>query len=352
MCGNAMRERSLKYREALSEGLVQAMERNDSIFVTGIAVDYSSGIFGSTTEALKRFGPKRVFDAPAMENALAGIAIGAAAMGKRPVIVHPRADFAFLALDQLINLAAKWKYMFGGRAGSVPLVVRAIIGRGWGQGATHSQSLQSIFAHFPGIAVLMPASAHDAKGLTTAALAADHPSIILEYRSLYETEGPVPEDYFCEEIGRARVVREGRDVTIVATSQMVLEATVAAGTLAEMGIDVEIIDPRSIRPLDEATIVSSVRKTGRLIVVDTSWELCGFASEVAALAAEKAFSALKAPVRRITLPNCPAPVSSSLEAAFYPKASTIIKATAALLGKGSGGTYDAIDMVDNFKGPY
>lgn len=344
--------RVLKYREALSEGLVQAMERDDSIFVTGIAVDYSSGIFGSTTEALRRFGPRRVFDAPAMENALTGIAVGAAAMGKRPMIVHPRNDFMFLAMDQLINLAAKWKYMYGGRAGSVPVVTRAIIGRGWGQGATHSQSLQSILAHFPGLAVVMPASPADAKGLTTAALAASHPTVILEYRSLYETEGEVPEGYYCEKIGVARIVRAGRDLTIVATSQMVREAMIAADALSKEGIDVEIVDPRSIRPLDEATILASVRKTGRLMVADTSWELCGFASEVAALASEKAFYDLKCPVRRITIANSPAPVSLPLEQAFYPKASDLAALAHVMIRGTEGDRFYDIDTSDFFKGPY
>ncbi len=344
--------RNLKYREALSEGLVQAMERDPSIFVTGIAVDYPSGIFGSTVEALRRFGPSRVFDAPAMENALTGIAIGAAAMGKRPVIVHPRNDFMFLAFDQLINLAAKWKYMYGGRAGSVPVVVRAVIGRGWGQGATHSQSLQSVLGHFPGLAVVMPATPADAKGLTTAALAAEHPTVILEYRALYEISGAVAEDYYRDEIGRARLVREGTDLTIVATSFMVQEAMVAADALAREGVEAEIVDPRSIRPLDEAAILRSIRKTGRLIVADTSWELCGFASEIAALAAEKAFADLRAPVRRVALPNCPAPISAKLEEAFYPKASTLAELALTMVGRNVPSRLAGIDAVDSFKGPY
>jgi acetoin:2,6-dichlorophenolindophenol oxidoreductase subunit beta len=346
------RTRQLKYREALSEGLVQAMERDPSIFVTGIAVDYPSGVFGSTIEALRRFGPSRVFDAPAMENALTGIAIGAAAMGKRPLIVHPRNDFMFLAFDQLINLAAKWKYMYGGRAGSVPIVVRAVIGRGWGQGATHSQSLQSVLAHFPGLAVVMPATPADAKGLTTAALAADHPTVILEYRSLYEVSGGVPQDYYRDEIGRARIVREGKDLTLVATSFMVQEAILAADALANEGLEVEIVDPRSIRPLDEQTILASIHKTGRLMVADTSWELCGFASEIAALAAEKAFADLRAPVRRVALANCPAPVSAKLEAAFYPKASTLAELALTMVGRKVPSRLAGIDAVDSFKGPY
>jgi acetoin:2,6-dichlorophenolindophenol oxidoreductase subunit beta len=343
--------RNIKYSEALSEGLVQAMERDPGIFVTGIAVDYPSGIFGSTTEALRRFGPKRVFDAPAMENALTGIAIGAAAVGKRPVIVHPRNDFMFLAYDMMINLAAKWKYMYGGNAGSVPIVVRAVIGKGWGQGASHSQSLQSTLAHFPGLSVVMPAFPADAKGLTLAALTHGSPVVILEHRSLYDTSGPVPEEAVATPIGKAAVIREGTDITIVATSFMAYEALHAAQALADDGVSAEVVDVRSIRPLDEATILASVRKTGRLIVADTSWELCGFSSEVAALAAEKAFEALKAPVRRIALADCPAPVSHTLEKVFYPGATTIAKAALVMLGRRDS-RLGEIDRADHFKGPY
>lgn len=342
--------RNLKYSEALSEGLVQAMERDPNIFVTGIAVDYPSGIFGSTTEASRRF-PKRVFDAPAMENALTGIAIGAAAMGKRPVVVHPRNDFMFLAFDMMINLAAKWKYMYGGNAGSVPIVVRGVIGKGWGQGASHSQSLQSVLAHFPGLNVVMPAFPRDAKGLMLAALTSSSPVIILEHRTLYDTLGEVPEAAEPTPIGKAAVVRQGRDLTIVATSFMAYESLHAAEQLAGEGIDAEVVDVRSIRPLDEETILASVKKTGRLIVADTSWELYGFCSEVAALVAEKGFEYLKAPVRRIALANCPAPVSQTLEKAFYPTATTIAKVALALLGKHSSAFGD-IDREDNFKGPY
>ncbi len=343
--------RELTYAQALSEGLCQAMERDPAIFVTGIAVDYPSGIFGSTTAAAKRFGPDRVFDAPAMENALTGIAIGAAAMGKRPVIVHPRNDFMFLSFDNLINLAAKWRYMFMGRAGNVPIVVRAVVGKGWGQGATHSQSLQAPLAHFPGLSVVMPTFPSDAKGLTLAALRHNGPVVILEHRTLYSVAGEVPEEDTPTPIGKANVVRKGRDITIVGTSLMAYEAMHAADELARHGVEAEVIDLRSIRPLDEETILASVRKTGRLIVTDTSWELCGVVSEVAALAAEKAWSHLKAPVRRIALPNCPAPVSYKLEQAFYPKASTIAKAALATLGADPERVGD-LSREDNFKGPY
>lgn len=343
--------RELKYSQALSEGLVQSMERDESIFVTGIAVDYSSGIFGSTVEATRRFGPARVFDAPAMENALTGIAIGAAAMGKRPMIVHPRNDFMFLAFDQLINLASKWKYMYGGNAGTVPIVVRAIIGRGWGQGATHSQSLQAPLAHFPGLQVVMPALPQDAKGLTIAALQSEAPTVILEHRLLYDTSGPVSPDFVATPIGKAAVLREGDDITVVATSVMVIEALRAADSLAAMGISMEVVDLRTIRPLDEGTVLASVRKTGRLIAADTSWELCGVASEIAALVAEKAFQSLRAPVRRIALANCPAPVSQRLEQAFYPRASTMVDAALELM-KRDETNVDDFDVALGFKGPY
>jgi pyruvate/2-oxoglutarate/acetoin dehydrogenase E1 component len=342
--------RKIKYFQALSEGLVQAMERDQNIFVTGIAVDYSSGIFGSTTEANRLF-PERVFDAPAMENALTGIAIGAAAVGKRPIIIHTRNDFMFLAFDMMINLAAKWKYMYGGNAGAVPIVVRAVIGKGWGQGASHSQSLQSVLAHFPGLNVVMPAFPKDAKGLLMSALTHSSPVVILEHRTLYETEGEVPEEPFYTPIGKSEVVRAGKDITVVASSYMAYEALHAAEQLEKEGVSAEVVDVRSIRPLDEETILHSIKKTGRLIVADTSWELCGLSSEVAALAAEKAFSHLKAPVRRITPANCPAPVSLLLEKAFYPTATTIAKAALVMLGKHTG-TFGDIERESNFKGPY
>jgi pyruvate/2-oxoglutarate/acetoin dehydrogenase E1 component len=343
--------RKLKYHQALSEGICQAMERDANVFVAGIAVDYSSGIFGTTTEALQKFGPSRVFDTPAMENAFTGICIGAAAMGKRPIMVHARNDFMFLAFDQLINLAAKWNYMYGGNAGRVPIVVRAVVGKGWGQGATHSQSLQAPLAHFPGLSVLMPATPADAKGMILSACRHDGPVVIIENRALYNIEGDVPEEPVETPIGQAAVVRKGSDLTIVATSLMVQEAIVAAQELEKHKVSAEIIDLRSIRPLDEATVLESVRKTGRVIATDTSWEMCGVASEIAALCAEKAFSSLKAPVRRLTLPNAPAPVSQALEQVFYPKASTIARMALGLVGADPEAVR-MIDQEDTFKGPY
>jgi pyruvate/2-oxoglutarate/acetoin dehydrogenase E1 component len=267
------------------------------------------------------------------------------------VIVHPRNDFMFLSFDNLINMAAKWRYMFAGRAGNVPIVVRAVIGKGWGQGATHSQSLQAPLAHFPGLTVVMPAFPSDAKGLTIAALQHNGPVVILEHRSLYGISGDVSEEFKPTPIGKAIHIREGSDISIVATSFMAYEALHAAEELARHDVEAEVINLHTIRPLDEDTIIESVHKTGHLLVADTSWELCGVASEIAALAAEKAFPYLKKRVVRITLPNCPAPVSAKLEEAFYPKASTIARAALSILGSDPERVGD-LSRVDNFKGPY
>ena len=232
-----------------------------------------------------------------------------------------------------------------------PIVIRAIIGRGWGQGATHSQSPQAPLAHFPGLTVVMPAFPADAKGLMLSALQHSGPVVILEHRSLYDTEGEVPDEAVPIPFGKAQVVRKGNDITIVATSYMSYEALQAANELEKNGISAEVVDLRSIRPLDEETILTSVKKTGRLIAADTSWELCGIASEVVALVAEKGFSSLKSPARRIALANCPAPVSHSLEKVFYPSANTIAKAAMAMLGKDDG-SLGHINRDDTFKGPY
>lgn len=343
--------RTLTYAQAISEALVIGMRQNPKVFITGIGVDYPVGVFGTTKEAFDEFGSSRVFDSPSMENALTGICIGASAMGMRPVIVHHRNDFMFLAFDQMINLAAKWRYMYGGNAGQVPIVVRGIIGRGWGQGATHSQSLQSPIAHFPGIAVVMPAMPADAKGLILAALKSPSPVVILEHRSLFDIVGEVPEGEYETPIGKANVLRVGSDISVVCTSYMVIEAMRAAEFLSRFGISVEVIDLRSIRPLDEETIINSVIKTGKLVVADTSWVQYGVASEIAGLVAEKGFSYLKAPVVRIGLPDSPAPSSRVLEDAFYPSANSLQQAITKLLGRRDiTATLDP--EIDTFMGPY
>jgi acetoin:2,6-dichlorophenolindophenol oxidoreductase subunit beta len=343
--------RRLSYGAAISEATVQCMEADPSIFVAGIGVDDFKGIFGTTFEAHRRFGDARVFDIPNGENAMTGIAIGAAAMGKRPLVVHPRNDFMFLCMDQLANLAAKWRYMFANGSG-VPIVLRGIVGRGWGQGATHSQSLQAMFAHFPGLYVATPATPADAKGLLVSALQGTGPVVLLENRALYELEGEVPETLEPIPFGKGAVTRAGKDITIVGVSLMAYEALRAAKILAEQGVDAEVIDLRSIRPLDDEIIVRSLRKTGRLVVADTSWALCGVSAEVAAVAAEKGFASLRAPVRRVTPPDSPAPVSKPLEDAFHPNPLTIARACLEVLKAGASAEKGVADVQATFAGPY
>lgn len=325
--------RTLRYREAIDEATRQAMAADDRIFVFGVGVDDAKGIFGTTRGAFERFGPSRVFDTPLSEAALTGIGVGAALAGRHPLLVHARNDFFMLTMDQLVNNAAKWRYMSGG-ALRVPLTVRAIIGRGWGQAAQHSQSLQALFAHIPGLTVVMPAMPSDAKGLLMGALTGDRPVICLEHRWLYEKLGPVPEAPFTVPFGRAAVARAGRDVTIVAVSLMVWEALEAAETLAADGIEVEVLDLRTIRPLDTSAILESVRKTGRLVVADTSWRSFGVSAEVVACVAEQALDRLRAPVVRVALPDVPTPASPVLERAFYPGAAELVAAVRRALAGG------------------
>jgi acetoin:2,6-dichlorophenolindophenol oxidoreductase subunit beta len=343
--------RTLRYWQAISEATVQCMEADPSIFVAGIGVDDHKGIFGTTRAAYEKFGRPRVIDIPNCENAFAGICIGAAAVGKRPLVVHPRNDFMFLAMDQLINLAAKWRYMFGDKGG-VPVVTRAIVGRGWGQGATHSQSLQATFGHFPGLIVATPASPSDAKGLLVGALEGTAPVIILENRALYELEEEVPVAPEPIPFGRGKIVREGTDVTIVAASLMVHEAERAATILEAQGISVEVVDLRTIRPLDEEVIIRSVAKTHHLVVADTSWARYGVAAEVAAVVAEKGWGSLRAPVKRVTPPDSPAPVSKPLEDAFHPNPATIAQACLDVLRSDTALQHQVSDVQAAFQGPY
>lgn len=322
--------RELKYWEALSEGLVQAMQEDESIFCMGVGVDDPKGIFGTTLAAFCRFGNKRVFDIPLSENALTGVAIGASLYGMRPVMVHARNDFMLVAFDQLINNASKWRYLNGGSP-SVPITIRSIVGRGWGQGPHHSQSLQATFAHFPGLKVVMPATPFDAKGLLIASIRDDSPVIFIEHRQLFEQSGPVPVEYYEVPLGKAVIRRSGEDVTIVAISFMVSEALKAAAIMEKQNISVEIIDLRTISPMDDETIIESVGKTHRLIVADTSWRNGGIGSEIIARVSERAFGSLKVAPQIIASPDVPAPVSSALESYFYPSVDDIVDAVKAMV---------------------
>jgi len=323
--------RQLTFAQALNEAVDQCMARDPSVYLMGLGAPDPKGIFGSTNGLQSKHGAARVFDMPASENAMTGVAIGSALVGMRPVMSHQRVDFALLAIEQIVNQAAKWHYMFAGQA-SVPMVVRMIVGRGWGQGPQHSQSLQSWFAHVPGLKVVMPATPHDAKGLLVASIEDNNPVIFIEHRWLYNISGLVPEDLYRVPLGQARVAKEGSDLTIAATSYMTIEALKAASVLEGAGVHAEVVDLRSIRPLDEELILSSVRKTGRLIVADTGWRTAGVAAEVVARVTEEALSALKAAPRRITLPECPAPTTAALANDYYPRPSDIVAAAWEMLG--------------------
>lgn len=347
-------KRTLKYREALDEGLTQAMERDPNIFVMGCGVDDEGGIFGTTKAAFKKFGKSRVMDTPLAENAVAGIGVGAAIMGKRPVIVHARNDFLFLAMDQIINHAAKWNIMSGGRL-HCPMVVRAIVGRGWGQAAQHSQSLQVFFSHIPGLKVMMPATAYDAKGLLLASLEEKGTVISIEHRLLYEMETPVPEEHYTIPLGKGDIKRKGRDITIVAFSYMVKEALEAAEVLAKEEIEVEVIDPRCTSPLDIDLILESVRKTKRLLVTDTSWTRYGVSAEICAQVCEEAFDVLEAPVKRVALPDVNTPCGSNLEKEFYPGVESLVQAARTLMGQQQRVTVNAKSVSkehSSFQGPF
>ena len=318
--------RELSYRDSIREALSQALERDPRVFLIGEGIDDPGGVFGTTVGLADRYGRERVMDMPIAENGLTGVANGAAMTGMRPVLIHMRVDFLPMAMDQMINHAAKWSYMTGGRV-KVPITIRAIIGRGWGSAAQHSQSLQALFAHVPGIQVLMPASPYDAKGMLLAAIAGDRPTLIIEHRWLYDQKEGVPEEPYFVQSGKALIRRPGKDLTIAATSYMVYEAMRAAAELEKAGISAEVVDVRSLQPMDEKTVIDSVRKTGRLIAADTGWKLCGISAELAAIAAEHAHASLKAPVRRITLPAAPTPAGPSLEKAYYPTFEDIVRTT-------------------------
>lgn len=330
--GNTGNERRIKYSTAILEATSELLSIDPNVFVIGEGVDDSGGVFGTTRGLAKRFGLRRVLDTPLAENAMTGIAIGAAIAGMRPILVHMRMDFTPLSMDQIINHAAKWHYMFGGRA-RVPLTIRGIIGMGWGSGAQHSQSLHPLFAHIPGLKVVMPATPYDAKGLLRSAVLDDNPVIFIEHRRLFDSIGHVPEGPYTVEIGKAVVRRDGTDVTIAALSQMNVEALAAAGTLEKDGISCEVIDLRSVKPLDSALVTSSVRKTGRLIVAEPGWRDFAVGAELIARVAEEAIDAFKAAPMRITLPECPTPAGPSLEEAFYPGSVDIVAAVKRLLKK-------------------
>lgn len=306
------------------------MDMDRSVFVVGQGTRDKGQIFGSVEGLYQKFGAQRVLEMPLSEGAVAGICVGAALSGLRPLYILQRADFAFLTMDQLVNHAAKYHFMFGGQV-RVPLTVRFIVGKGWGQGPQHSQNLHSMFAHFPGLRVVAPADPYTMKGVLLNSIFSDDPVIILEGRPLYGLSQEIPEEPYVYPFGKAQVLRAGNDITIVAVSFMVPEALTAASTLAEEGISVEVIDIVSINPLDMGTIETSVKKTGRLLVADTSWSFCGISAEVSAQIQERLWGQLKGPVARLTLPLSPTPTAPDLEKRFYPVSKDIVERVRAMM---------------------
>jgi len=317
--------RIITYTQAINEAYISAMQQDKNTIAFGLGIDDPKGIFGTTLSLKEQFGKERVFDMPTSENAMTGIAIGAALNGIRPIMCHQRMDFFLLAMDQLVNNAAKWNYMFGGES-PVPITIRLIIGQGWGQGPTHSQSLQSWLAHIPGLKVVMPATAYDAKGLLLSSIFDNNPVIYLEHRWLHNISGQVPEEMYRVPIGKAKIVKDGQDITIISSSYMTLESIRASDMLKDYGIDAEIIDLRTIKPLDEEAILSSVNKTGRVAVVDGAWRSFGISAEVLALIAEKSYDKLKNAPCRIAFPDSPTPTSWALTNYYYPRAIDIVEA--------------------------
>lgn len=313
------------YLQALNEALRQEMEIDENVFILGEDVGQFGGCFGVTQGLYEEFGAERVMDTPITESAIVGAATGAAFSGLRPVAELMFVDFIGVSMDQLFNQAAKMRYMFGGKS-TVPMTLRMPQGAGIGAAAQHSQSLESWFMNIPGLKVVIPSTPYDAKGLLTSAIRDDNPVVFLEHKLLYGVSGEVPDDSYSIEIGKADIKREGTDVTIVATSQMVYTALAAAEKLAAEGISAEVVDPRCVQPLDTETILESVKKTHALVIAHEAVQFAGPGAEIAALVAEEALEYLDAPIKRVGAPFCPVPFSPPLEQHYIPGVENIIEA--------------------------
>jgi pyruvate/2-oxoglutarate/acetoin dehydrogenase E1 component len=309
--------REISYADAICEALHQAMELSEDVVVMGQLVDYKSGIFGTTTGLVEKFGPARVQDMPVAEAMMTSAAGGAALAGLRPVVVHQRLDFMLYSMDALVNWISLWYFKSNGKS-RMPITIRAITGKGWGQGPQHSKSFHAFFAHLPGLRVAMPSTAFDAKGLLMDSILGENPTFIIEGRSLFSMKDKVPEIPYRVRFGEAKIRKTGKDVTLVAIGSFVPVALRVADDLLKFDIDVEVIDPRTISPFDRETVNESVNKTRRLVVVDPAWEFSGFAAEVIAGVVEQIGNRLLENPVRICLPDSHTPMSMSLEKMYYP----------------------------------
>jgi len=347
-------ERTLSYTEAICEATDQEMDRDASVILFGLDVDDPKAILGTTKGLLDKYGPERVFGTPLSEDAMTGAAIGMALAGLRPIHVHIRMDFLMLAMNQLINIAAKSRYMYAGWV-SVPLVVRSLIGKSWGQGAQHSQALYSYFMHIPGLKVVAPTTPYDAKGCLIAAIRDDDPVMFVEHRILHYQKGPVPESAYTVEPGKARITVSGEDVTLVGISYMQVECLRAQRYLEDVGIRAEVIDPIWLSPLDIDTIVESVRKTRRLCVVDNGWTTCGASAEIIAQVTERLQGEGDVRVKRMGFAPVTCPTTPNLEAEFYPNGRKIAASAFDLVKGDAKGWFpdERDDLKDiEFKGPF
>lgn len=348
--------RSLRYVDALSEAVAQEMAADPSVFVYGLDVDDHKAIQGSTKGLLEKFGPGRVFTTPLSEDAMTGFGIGAAMAGMRPIHVHIRMDFLMLCMNQLVNMASKAHYMYGGTV-KVPMVVRSIIGKSWGQGAQHSQGLYSMFMNVPGLKVVAPSNAYDAKGCMIAAIRDNNPVIFVEHRLLYYSDAPVPPEPYTVEFGKARVMTQGEDITIVGVSNMALECLRAAEILKGIGISAEVIDPISLAPLDANTITRSAEQTGRLLVVDNGWVTAGASAEIAARVAERETPLREIRMKRMGFAPTTCPTSPELEKHFYPNPATIAMAAYKMVRPGGkpwapDAESEKLAYQQQFRGPF
>lgn len=316
--------RELTYAGAILEATSQAMSKCDQVVVMGQLVDYPSGIFGTTTGLAEEFGLERVRDFPVAENLMTQTALGMALIGYRPLIVHQRLDFMIYSLDAIANWLSLWRFKSNGKS-NVPVVIRAIVGKGWGQGPQHSKSLHSWFAHLPGLRVAIPATAYDAKGLLLESLFGETPTIIIEGRSLFSMKEEVPEEMYRVRFGKAAIHRAGKDITIVAIGMMVPIALRIAAGLEKEGIDAEVMDLRTLSPWDQTAVLNSVQKTGRLVVADPAWKSFGAASEIISTISERFTGEWKSRPLRITHPDSHTPMSMSLEKEYYPNESKLVE---------------------------
>jgi len=344
-------ERILSYVDAIREATDQAMERDEAVIVFGLDVDDPKAIQGTTRGLLEKYGAERVFGTPLAEDAMTGVAIGMSLAGLRPIHVHIRMDFLMLSMNQLVNVAAKSHYMYGGQV-HVPIVVRSMIGKSWGQGAQHSQGLHALFMHIPGLKVVAPTTPYDAKGCLLHAIRDNNPVIYVEHRILHFQKGHVPEEPYTVSPGKARVAVQGEDITLVGISQMQLECLRAQQYLADIGVQAEVIDPIWLTPLDIDTIVESVQKTGRLCVVDNAWTSCGASAEIVAQVCERLQDVR---VYRMGFAPVICPPTPPLEDLFYPNAQRIAAQAYDMVNNTVNGWMPALrdDLKEiEFKGPF